>query len=98
MAFLLTLTRPRHVLGPYSRPYAPTGRGIYGGPDLIRKEAWPFCRITSGVRLCWELEEPKGPNASAANSMLWMLMQRGRISPLQGYLAQKKRPSPLGPP
>jgi len=25
------------------------------------KEAWPFYRTSSGVRLCWELEEPKGP-------------------------------------
>ena len=25
------------------------------------KEAWPFYRTISGVRLCWELEEPKGP-------------------------------------
>ena len=31
------------------------------GPDVIRKEAWPFYRTGSGVRLCWELEEPKGP-------------------------------------
>ena len=31
-----------------------------GGPDVIRKEAWPFCRTISGVRLCWDLEEPKG--------------------------------------
>ena len=29
--------------------------------DVIRKEAWLFCRTSSGVRLCWELEEPKGP-------------------------------------
>jgi len=29
--------------------------------DVIRKEAWPFYRTISGVRLCWELEEPKGP-------------------------------------
>ena len=33
-----------------------------GGPDVIRKEAWPFYRTISGVRLCWELEEPAGPN------------------------------------
>jgi len=33
-----------------------------GGPDVIRKEAWPFYKTISGVRLCWELEEPKGPN------------------------------------
>ena len=26
---------------------------------MIRKEAWPFYK--TGVRLCWELEEPKGP-------------------------------------
>ena len=32
-----------------------------GGADVIRKEAWPFYRTISGVRLCWELEEPKGP-------------------------------------
>jgi len=32
-----------------------------GGLDVIRKEAWPFYRTISGVRLCWELEEPKGP-------------------------------------
>jgi hypothetical protein len=31
------------------------------GPDVIRKEAWPFYRKISGVRLCWELEEPQGP-------------------------------------
>jgi len=28
---------------------------------VIRKEAWPFYRTISGVRLCWELEKPKGP-------------------------------------
>jgi len=33
-----------------------------GGLDVIRKEAWSFYRTSSGVRLCWELEEPKGPN------------------------------------
>ena len=32
-----------------------------GGLDVIRKEAWPFYRTSSGVRLCWELKEPKGP-------------------------------------
>ena len=34
---------------------------ITGGADVIRKEAWPFYRTISGVRLCWELENPKGP-------------------------------------
>ena len=28
--------------------------------NVIRKEAWLFCRSSSGVRLCWELEEPSG--------------------------------------
>ena len=28
---------------------------------MIRKEAWPFYRTISGVRLRWMLEEPKGP-------------------------------------
>ena len=32
-----------------------------GGLDVIRKEAWSFYRTVSGVRLNWELEEPKGP-------------------------------------
>ena len=32
-----------------------------GGLDVIRKEAWSFYRTISGVRLCWELEEPEGP-------------------------------------
>ena len=29
--------------------------------DMIRKEAWPFYRTSSGVCLCWDLEEPEGP-------------------------------------
>ena len=32
--------------------------------DVIRKQAWPFYRTISGVRLCWELEEPEGPKDS----------------------------------
>jgi len=32
-----------------------------GGLDVIRKDAWPFYRTISGVRLYWVLEEPKGP-------------------------------------
>ena len=30
-----------------------------GGPDVIRKGPWSFYRTISGVRLCWELEQPK---------------------------------------
>ena len=32
-----------------------------GKLDMIRKEAGLLCRTSSSVRLCWELEEPKGP-------------------------------------
>ena len=32
-----------------------------GGLNMIRKEALLFCKTSSGVRLCWELEEQKGP-------------------------------------
>ena len=27
---------------------------------MIRKEVGPFCRLSSSVCLCWELEEPQG--------------------------------------
>jgi len=30
-------------------------------------KAWPFYRTISGVRLCWELEEPKGPKGVVAH-------------------------------
>jgi len=46
------------------RPTSPSDRDcavLVGGLDVIRKEARPFYRTSSGVRLCWELEEPKGP-------------------------------------
>ena len=39
------------------------GRRKGGGLDVIRKEARPFYRTISGVRLYWVLEEPKGPTA-----------------------------------
>ena len=32
-----------------------------GGPGVIRKAAWPSYKTISGVCLCKELEEPKGP-------------------------------------
>ena len=47
---------PTQLVGGVDRILEPLGlRGV------IRKEAWPFCRTISVVRLCWELEEPKGP-------------------------------------
>ena len=35
-----------------------------GGLDVIRKEAWSLYSTSSGDRLCWEFEEPKGPKGS----------------------------------
>ena len=35
---------------------------------MIRKEAWLFYRTISGVRLCWELEEPNGPKGHPGSS------------------------------
>ena len=42
-------------------PRSPGRASAPGGLNVIRKEAWPFYRTISGVRLCWELEEPEGP-------------------------------------
>ena len=50
-----------HALGAYSRPTCAGTNTWLGGLNVIRKEAWPFYRTSSGVRLCCELEEPKGP-------------------------------------
>ena len=33
--------------------------------DVIQKEAWPFYRSSSGVRLCWELEKPQEPKGGS---------------------------------
>ena len=43
---------------------------------MIRKEAWPFYRTSSGVRLCWELEEPKGPKGFGAQPKSLQLRER----------------------
>ena len=71
---------------------------VQGGFDVIRNDAWPFYRTISGVCLCWELEEPKGPQGSRdghrAPPPEEVLLQ----AVLQGYIAHKKQPPPLGPP
>ena len=70
LADLLVLVCVRHEPpGPSSHPfedYPLSGSAAIlctGGPDVIRKKAWSFYKTSSGVRLCWELEEPKGPKA-----------------------------------
>ena len=67
-ANLLVLLSVRHApLWPNSHPFEDTllagsaATLCTGGLDVIRKEAWSFYRTISGVRLCWELEEPEGP-------------------------------------
>jgi hypothetical protein len=48
-----------------------------GGLDVIRTEAWPFYRTISGVLLCWELEEPKGPKGSRRTLSLQSSLRKG---------------------
>ena len=61
-----------------------------GGLDVIRKEAWPFYRTSSGVHLCWQLEEPKGPKRKGglgravwrepgSPSVTYLVMQNGNL-------------------
>ena len=52
---------PSKTSTPSSNTKRPAPPNCTGGSDVIRKEAWSFYRTISGVRLCWELEEPKGP-------------------------------------
>ena len=54
---------------------------------MIRKEACSFYRTISGVRLCWELEEPKGRKGPASGKGAG----QARFG-VQGYLAHKKTP------
>ena len=67
---------------------------------MTRKEAWPFYRTISDVRLCRELEKPKGPkidslkpsrrgrHVDTARARLGRLTSWG----VQGYLAHKNQP------
>ena len=48
-----------------------------GGPDVIKQEAWPFYRTNFGVRLCWELEEPKGPTAVLSRRPVKLVSKTG---------------------
>ena len=60
-----------HVPGVQLNNHSKTGRSAIlctGELDVIQKEAWPFYRTSSGVHLCWELEEPNGPTGAAPSS------------------------------
>ena len=46
-----------------------------GKLDVIQKGAWPFYRTISGVRLYWELEEPKGPKGQDVSAVVaWSVL------------------------
>jgi hypothetical protein len=53
-----------HDLAPCPEPELSLG-SVLGGYHVIRKEAEPFCRTSSSVRLWWEFKEPKGPKGRA---------------------------------
>ena len=52
---------------------------------MIRKEAWPFYITSSGLRLCWELEEPKGPKGAQGEA--------ASVRALSGWVGRKLAPS-----
>jgi len=60
------------------------------GPDVIRKEAWPFYRKKPGVRLCWELEEPKGPKGHLEGSLVAFLLLRQRVDAAVGRVHRRR--------
>ena len=75
-------------------PYVATGcETMYPQVCLneIRKVAWLFCRTSSGVRLCWELEEPKGPKKSRKFAPF---AQRSRRTPCRHAARTPTAPSP----
>ena len=55
------VTEPARLRIPFSRLPRYSVRG-----GLTWFEEWSFYRTISGVRLCWELEETKGPKGPAA--------------------------------
>ena len=81
---------------------------------MIRKEAWSSYRAISGVRICWELEKPKGQGHQvnyinpSVDELHWIPVELRNYkvesscarprNPLQGYLAHKKHTPSLGPP
>ena len=48
---------------------------LYRGLDVIRKEAWPFYRTSSGVLLCWVSKNLKDLKDSAR-----------RVRPVGGFV------------
>ena len=52
--------------------------------DVTRKEAWSFHRTISGVRLCWELEEPKGPKGPRPAPASGLELASARLLAMQG--------------
>ena len=60
---------------------------------MISEEAWSFYRTSSGVRLCWELEKPKGPEGTGQR--LYRGTLRAHVATLkvaQGQISPGGRP------
>ena len=60
-----------------------------GSLNVIRKEAWLFYRKSSGVRLWWVLEEPRGPKGHDGREQLRKLERLFQRYTLQGLLEIK---------
>ena len=59
------LVNCRQISAPPAEACPELARYVQGG---LISEAWPFYRTSSCVRLCWELEEPKGPKGRQINA------------------------------
>ena len=67
---------------------------------MIRKEAWPFYRTISGVRLYWVLEEPKGPKGRKGEVFAFVgrdqnLKDRARRGAIKAVSSQKSHANSL---
>ena len=69
-------------------------------PDVIRKEAWPFYRTSSGVRICWELEESKGPEGDNSGGVILQyygrsFLERGHFT-TRSFTTSRQRGASFG--
>ena len=68
-----------------------------GGLNGIRKEAWLFCKTSSGVRLCWEPQGPKGPRTPPRRGCLSICVNSIAAGhrAAAGLVYQQPRESPM---
>ena len=67
-----------------------------GKLDVIRKEAWLFCRTSSSVRLYWEHEEPKGYKGPGTCRREPALQSRPAGAHAPGESVAVEGPPPIG--